>query len=89
MIEDAGFSVVREYVGHGIGADLHEEPQIPNYGIPDGTAAETGMVLAIEPMVDRRRTVCEDSGGQLDSRHGGRIVVRAFRAYGCRYSRRL
>ena len=54
-IEDAGFSVVREYVGHGIGADLHEEPQIPNYGIPDrGPRLKPGMVLAIEPMVNRR-----------------------------------
>ena len=51
-IEDAGFSVVREYVGHGIGTDLHEEPQIPNYGVPDkGPRLKPGMVLAIEPMV--------------------------------------
>ncbi|TXK78086.1 type I methionyl aminopeptidase [Paenibacillus sp. N3.4] len=51
-IEDAGFSVVREYVGHGIGTDLHEEPQIPNYGMPDkGPRLKPGMVLAIEPMV--------------------------------------
>jgi methionine aminopeptidase, type I len=53
VIESAGFSVVREYVGHGIGADLHEEPQIPNYGIPDrGPRLKPGMVLAIEPMVN-------------------------------------
>jgi methionyl aminopeptidase len=53
VIENAGFSVVREYVGHGIGADLHEEPQIPNYGIPDrGPRLKPGMVLAIEPMVN-------------------------------------
>jgi methionyl aminopeptidase len=52
-IEDEGFSVVKEYVGHGIGADLHEEPQIPNYGIPDrGPRLRQGMVLAIEPMVN-------------------------------------
>lgn len=52
-IEEAGFSVVREYVGHGIGANLHEEPQIPNYGIPDrGPRLKPGMVLAIEPMVN-------------------------------------
>ncbi|UVI29794.1 type I methionyl aminopeptidase [Paenibacillus spongiae] len=52
VIEEANFSVVREYVGHGIGADLHEEPQIPNYGIPDrGPRLKPGMVLAIEPMV--------------------------------------
>ncbi|TVX84806.1 type I methionyl aminopeptidase [Paenibacillus agilis] len=52
VIEDAGFSVVREYVGHGIGASLHEEPQIPNYGSPNrGPRLKPGMVLAIEPMV--------------------------------------
>jgi methionyl aminopeptidase len=52
-IEDEGFSVVKEYVGHGIGADLHEEPQIPNYGLPDrGPRLRQGMVLAIEPMVN-------------------------------------
>lgn len=52
VIEDAGFSVVREYVGHGVGAELHEEPQIPNYGVPDrGPRLKPGMTLAIEPMV--------------------------------------
>ncbi len=53
VIEAAGFSVVREFVGHGIGANLHEEPQIPNYGLPDrGPRLKPGMVLAIEPMVN-------------------------------------
>ncbi|WP_127532409.1 type I methionyl aminopeptidase [Paenibacillus kobensis] len=53
VVENAGFSVVREYVGHGIGAKLHEEPQIPNYGIPDrGPRLKPGMVLCIEPMVN-------------------------------------
>lgn len=52
-IENAGYSVVREYVGHGIGSKLHEEPQIPNYGTPDrGPRLKPGMVLAIEPMVN-------------------------------------
>lgn len=51
-VENAGFSIVREYVGHGIGESLHEEPQIPNFGIPDrGPRLKPGMVLAIEPMV--------------------------------------
>lgn len=51
--EEAGFSIVREYVGHGIGTELHEEPQIPNYGLPDkGPHLKPGMVLAIEPMVN-------------------------------------
>ncbi|MCP4648953.1 MAG: type I methionyl aminopeptidase [PVC group bacterium] len=52
-VEDNGFSVVREFVGHGIGSKLHEEPQIPNYGEPGiGVKLEAGMVLAIEPMVN-------------------------------------
>jgi methionyl aminopeptidase len=52
-VEAAGFSVVREFVGHGIGAKLHEEPQIPNYGTPGrGPRLAEGMVLAIEPMVN-------------------------------------
>ena len=51
--EEAGFSVVREFVGHGIGRYLHEEPQIPNYGKPDtGVKLLPGMVLAIEPMIN-------------------------------------
>jgi methionyl aminopeptidase len=52
-VEAAGFSVVREFVGHGIGSELHEEPQIPNYGEPGrGSRLTEGMVLAIEPMVN-------------------------------------
>ncbi len=52
-IEMAGFSVVRDFVGHGIGKNLHEEPQVPNYGKPDtGPRLKVGMVLAIEPMVN-------------------------------------
>ncbi|HXE80021.1 MAG TPA: type I methionyl aminopeptidase [Vicinamibacterales bacterium] len=52
-VEKHGFSVVREFVGHGIGASLHEEPQIPNYGGPGrGPRLSEGMVLAIEPMVN-------------------------------------
>lgn len=53
VVEEAGFSIVREYVGHGIGAELHEEPQIPNFGLPDrGPRLKPGMTLAIEPMVN-------------------------------------
>jgi len=52
-VEAAGYSVVREFVGHGIGAALHEEPQIPNFGDPGRRERlATGMVLAIEPMVN-------------------------------------
>jgi methionyl aminopeptidase len=52
-VEKNGYSVVREFVGHGIGTRMHEEPQIPNYGSPgQGPRLQTGMVLAIEPMVN-------------------------------------
>jgi methionyl aminopeptidase len=55
-VEHNGFSVVREFVGHGIGAALHEEPQIANYGEPGrGPRMVEGMVLAIEPMVNMGR----------------------------------
>jgi methionyl aminopeptidase len=51
-IESQGFGVVREYVGHGVGRAMHEEPQVPNYGPPDrGPVLRKGMVLALEPMV--------------------------------------
>ena len=52
VVEGAGFSVVREYVGHGIGRSLHEDPQIPNYGLPGrGPELRPGLVVAVEPMV--------------------------------------
>ena len=52
-VESAGCSVVTEFVGHGIGRQLHEEPQVPNYGKPgQGPRIQPGMVLAIEPMVN-------------------------------------
>ena len=52
-VESAGYSVVTEFVGHGIGRQLHEEPQVPNYGKPgQGPRLQAGMVLAIEPMVN-------------------------------------
>ncbi len=51
-IESHGFGVVREYVGHGVGRDMHEEPQVPNFGPVDrGPVLKKGMVLALEPMV--------------------------------------
>jgi len=52
-VEDNGFSVVRDYVGHGIGSNMHEDPQIPNFGPPGkGPRLRSGMALAIEPMVN-------------------------------------
>ena len=53
-VESEGFSVVRDFVGHGVGRDMHEEPQIPNYGKPGrGPRLAPGMVLAIEPMINQ------------------------------------
>ena len=52
-VERSGFSVVREFVGHGIGSSLHEDPQVPNFGAPGkGKKLMPGMVLAIEPMIN-------------------------------------
>jgi methionyl aminopeptidase len=56
-VEAAGFSVVRDLVGHGVGRHLHEEPQIPNFGKPnEGPKLKPGMVIAIEPMVNAGRS---------------------------------
>lgn len=53
VVEAEGFSVVRDYVGHGIGEEMHEPPQIPNYGVPgEGKRIKAGHVFAIEPMVN-------------------------------------
>ena len=52
-VEQNGFSVVREYVGHGVGRDLHEDPSLPNFGTPGrGVRLRSGMTLALEPMVN-------------------------------------
>jgi methionyl aminopeptidase len=53
MCEAEGFGVVHEFVGHGIGKSMHEDPQVPNYGDPGkGPRLRAGMVLAIEPMIN-------------------------------------
>jgi len=69
VAEGAGFSVVREYVGHGIGRAMHEDPNVPNYGTAGkGPRLETGMVFAIEPMVNA-------GGHQVESLADGWTVV--------------
>lgn len=73
-VENHGFSVVRDFVGHGIGRSLHEEPQIPNFGSPGkGVKLKPGMVLAIEPMINQKShevQVLED-GWTVVTRDGG------------------
>lgn len=52
-VESNGFSVVRDLIGHGIGTEMHEEPNVPNYGIPGrGTRLQAGMTIAVEPMIN-------------------------------------
>jgi len=54
IVENAGFAVVRDFVGHGIGQEMHEDPQVPNFGNPNtGPVLKHGMILAIEPMVNQ------------------------------------
>ncbi len=72
---DAGFTVVREYVGHGIGTAMHEEPQVPNYGPAGrGLKLKEGLVLAIEPMVNAGGPETEvlDDGWTVVTRDGRR-----------------
>lgn len=83
--EKHGFSVVREYVGHGVGSELHEEPEVPNYGPPGhGARLFAGMTLAIEPMVNAG--VCEvklmpdgwtvkTADGRLSSHYENTILI--------------
>ena len=64
-VETRGYSVVRELVGHGVGKNLHEEPQVPNYGKRGrGSLLKKGMVLAIEPMINlgKKEIIHEDDG---------------------------
>lgn len=73
VAEGAGFSVVREYVGHGIGEQMHEEPQIPNYGEPGkGLKLKKGMAICIEPMVNMGdwRTELQDDGWTVTTADG-------------------
>jgi methionyl aminopeptidase len=73
VAEGAGFSVVREYVGHGIGRAMHEEPQVPNYGEPGhGMKLKVGHVLAVEPMVNfgSAETQLDDDGWTVRTADG-------------------
>jgi methionyl aminopeptidase len=73
-VESEGFSVVRDFVGHGIGKNLHEDPQVPNYGTAGkGIRLKAGMVLAIEPMVNQGSYEVQvlDDGWTVVTRDGG------------------
>ncbi len=73
VAEKNKFSVVREFVGHGVGLKVHEDPQIPNYGKPKtGLKLEKGMVLAIEPMVNQGdyQTICSEDGWTVRTEDG-------------------
>ena len=70
-VEQFGFGVVKEYVGHGVGQNLHEDPEVPNYGRPGhGTRLVPGMVIAIEPMINMgtRAVVFEPDGWTVRTR---------------------
>ncbi len=85
VVESAGFSVVRDFVGHGIGKGLHEDPQIPNFGKKgNGPVLKEGMTFAIEPMVNQgswKVAVCEDgwtavtSDGSLSAHFEDSIAI--------------
>ena len=84
-VEENGFSIVREYVGHGVGANLHEPPNVPNYGTPGhGPRLAPGMTIAVEPMVnqgDRKVKVMRDgwtvktADGSLAAHYENSILI--------------
>ena len=72
-VESHGYSVVRDLVGHGIGTELHEEPQVPNYGKPkQGHRLKTGMCIAIEPMINAgsKEIITENDGWTVKTKDG-------------------
>ena len=73
FVEGHGYSVVRELVGHGIGTHLHEEPQIPNYGVAkQGHLLKAGMCIAIEPMINLggREIYTDEDGWSIKTKDG-------------------
>ena len=72
-VEKYGFSVVRDLVGHGIGRDIHEDPQVPNYGKRDfGVKLKEGMVICIEPMINlgKKEVIQENDGWTISTADG-------------------
>ncbi len=85
FVEENGYSVVRELVGHGIGSALHEQPDVPNYGSPGkGLRLQAGMTLAIEPMVNRGTHkivildddwTCVTADGELSAHYENTVII--------------
>jgi methionyl aminopeptidase len=85
--EAAGYSVVRTLVGHGVGRQMHEDPQIPNFGEPGhGPVLQPGMTLAIEPMINAGAARRVPPRRRMVDLDGGRFALRALRAH-CRGNR--
>ena len=83
VVEAAGFSVVRDLVGHGIGVEFHEEPQVPNYGKPKrGLKLVPGLTIAIEPMVNVGRPATRTLPDKWTIVTRGRLALGALRAHG-------
>ena len=78
-MEAAGYSVVRDFVGHGIGSQIHQDPQVPNFGPPDlGVEMKKGMAIAIEPMVN-------EGGADVVVLEDGWTVVTKDHKLSCRF----
>ena len=89
VAEGAGLAVVRSLVGHGVGRNMHEDPQVPNYGKPGkGPLLEEGMVLAIEPMTTAGRAGRARRRRRLGDLLPGRLAGGAFRVHGRDHRRR-
>ena len=87
--EDEGLSIIRTLVGHGVGRDMHEDPQIPNFGEPGhGPELEAGMVLAIEPMVNAGGPRSSARRGRLGRLLRGRLAGGALRVHRRHHGRR-
>ena len=82
-----GYSVVRDYCGHGIGREMHEDPQVLNFGRPAGYALREGMVFTVEPMVNQA-PVTSRPRRRVDGRNRRQKALRPIRAYGCSHEKR-
>ena len=91
-VEDNGYSVVREYVGHGIGRKMHESPEVPNFGAPGhGPRLLRGMTIAVEPMVNAGTAAIRqmsDGWGRGSPGHAGRVDCQDPRRFACRTLRK-